>query len=153
MTSNTDRLQAIARGFSILAAYEILMDFISPAIWVLTTPQSILAKVAALSLSAQCIGWMWMAASLLVMPFVLMQLLDPNYEHRRKIIKLCNYGIMTGACLWFFMAFLARNLDYQYIVFNFCFNGFGAIVMAALLANGLNNDQIEALPLQRKAQL
>ena len=144
MTSNTDRLQTMARCFSIVAAYEILMDFISPAIWILSTPQSIIAKVASMSSSATVIGGLWLLASLLVIPFVLMQLFDPDCEHRRGVIKLCNYGIIAGAFLWFFMAFLARNLDYEYIILNFCFNGVGALVMAVMLANSLNNDQIES---------
>ena len=142
----------MARCFSIVATFEILMDFISPALWILTTPQSIIAKVASMSTSANIIGGMWLMASVLVIPFVLMQLIDPDYENRRGVIKLCNYGISAGAMLWFFMAFLARNLDYEYIILNFCFNGVGALVMAGMLANSLNNDQIEAaLTRPRKA--
>lgn len=151
MTSNIDRLQAMARCFSIVAAFEILMDFISPAIWILTTPQSITAKVANMSFSATSMGIIWLCAGVLVVPFVLMQLFNPNYEHRREIIKLCNYGNITGALIWFFMAFLSRNLDYQYIIFNFVLNGFGALVMAAMLANSLNNDQIEFALTRRRA--
>lgn len=150
MTSNTDRLQAMVRAMSIVAAFEILMDFVSPAIWILTTPQSILAKVAYLSLSGGALGVLWLLAALLVLPFVLMQIFNPGYEHRRRVIKLCNAGNINGALIWFFMAFLARNLDYEYIVFNFILNGIGGLVMATLLANGLNNDQIEAALSQRK---
>lgn len=150
MTSNTDRLQAMARFFSILAAFEILMDFISPALWILTTPQSITAKIANLSMSAYMLGGLWLLAAGLVIPFVIMQMFNPNYEHRREIVKLCNYGNVSGALIWFFMAFLARNLDYDFVVVNFILNGLGGLAMAGLLANGLNNDQIEAT-FRRKA--
>ena len=150
MTSNIDRLQAMARFFSIVAAFEILMDFISPALWILTTPQSITAKIANLSMSAYTLGGLWLLAAGFVIPFVIMQMFNPNYEHRRQVVKLCNIGNLAGAFIWFFMAFLARNLDYEFVVFNFILNGLGGIVMAALLANGLNNDQIEA-KFQRKA--
>ena len=151
MTSNTDRLQAMARCFSIVAAFEILMDFISPALWILTTPQSIVAKIANLSLSATALGAMWLMAAIFVLPFVFMQFFSPNYEHRRIVIKICNCGNICGALIWFFMAFLARNLDYQYIVFNFLLNGMASLVMAALLANSLNNDQIELALTRRRA--
>lgn len=150
MTSNIDRLQTMARFFSIVAAFEILMDFLSPALWILTTPQSVIAKVAGLSMSPEILGCLWLLASLFVLPFVLMQLFFPGYQYRRLVVKLCNCGIITGALIWFFMAFLARNLDYEFIIFNFIINGLGGIAMAALLANGLNNDQIEAT-FRRKA--
>ena len=151
MTSNIERLQAMVRFFSLVAAFEILLDFISPAIWILTTPQSIIAKVAGLGTSAMSIGLVWLCASAFVIPFVLMQVFNPDYEHRRGIIKLCNIGNLAGAFMWFFMAFLARGLDYEYIIFNFIFNGSGALVMATLLANGLNNDQIESIRRGRRA--
>lgn len=150
MTINIKRLQTMARCFSIVAACEILMDFISPAMWIMTAPQSIMAKVANLSTSGIALGVVWLLAGALVVPFVLMQFINPNYEHRRMVIKTCNVGNIAGALIWFFMAFLARNLDYEFIIFNFVFNGVGALVMAGLLANSLNNDQIESA-LTRKA--
>ena len=143
MTNNTDRLQAMTRCMSVMAAFEILMDFISPAMWVLSTPSSIIAKVAGLSLSGRALGVVWLIAALLVVPFVLMQCFSPHYRHRRHVIKLCNYGNISGGLIWFFMAFLARDLDYDFITLNFLLNGFGAFALAALLANSLNNDLIE----------
>lgn len=143
MTNNLRRLRFLTRAFSIIAAFEILMDFISPAMWILTTPASLTSKVAYLSTSGTALGVLWLLAGALVMPFVVMQFIDPDYEHRTATIKVCNVGNIMGALIWFFMAFLARNLDYSFIVFNFIFNGVGALVMAALLANSINNDQIE----------
>lgn len=144
MTNNTARLRFLTRAFSIIAATEILMDFISPAMWVLTTPESLTSKVAYLSTSGTALGVLWLLAGALVVPFVVMQFVDPDYEHRTAIIRICNAGNIIGALIWFFMAFLSRNLDYPFIVFNFVFNGVGALVMAALLANSINNDQIES---------
>lgn len=143
MTSNTQRLQRMTRCMSVMAAFEILMDFIGPAIWVLSTPTSIVAKVAGLSLSGRGLGVAWLLAALLVLPFVVMQCFFPHYKHRRHVIKLCNHGNILGGLIWFFMAFLARNLEYDYITLNFILNGFGAFALATLLANGLNNDLIE----------
>ena len=95
----------MARCFSIVAAFEILMDFLSPALWIITTPQSVISKVAHLSASAEVIGCIWLAAAALVVPFVLMQLFNPDYEHRRNVTKLCNLGNVAGALIWFLMAF------------------------------------------------
>ena len=152
MTSNTDRLQFTVRALSILASFQIMMQFISPALWILTTPQSIVAKVAQGAYSAQVIGFSWLIASIFVIPYVIMQIFDHHHEHRRIIIKVCNIGNIAGALIWFFMAFMARNLEYGYVVFNFLLNGMGSLVMATLLANGLNNDQIEAALFTRRFQ-
>ena len=146
MTTGTNHK---ARCFSAVAAFQVLMTFISPALWVLTTPQSIMARVANLAYSSELLGACWLAAATLVLPFVVMQLGWPDYEHRRIVTKICNYGNITGGLIWFFMAFIARNLDYDYIIFNFLFNGIGSIALAALLADGLNDTQVE-LPVFRK---
>lgn len=151
MTSNTARLRFLTRAFSIVAAYKVLMDFISPAMWVLTTPESLTSKVAYLSTSGTALGVIFLLAGVLVMPFVVMQFVDPDNKHRTAVIKICNAGNICGAFIWFFMAFLARNLDYPFIVFNFLFNGVGALGLAALLANSINNDQIESALTRKKA--
>ena len=149
MTTNLIRLQYMVRCMSVMAAFEILMDFVSPALWILTTPNSIIAKVASLSSSSEVMGACWLIAAAMVVPFVIMQLGWPACKWRRQIIKLCNYGNLFGGLLWFLMAFMARNLDYGYIVHNFIVNGMGSFFMAALLANSLNNDQIEFALLPR----
>ena len=138
-----------ARCFSAVAAFQVLMTFISPALWILTTPQSIMARVANLAYSSELLGACWLAAAVLVLPFVVMQVGWPDYEHHRIVTKICNYGNITGGLIWFFMAFIARNLDYDYIILNFLFNGIGSIALAALLADGLNDTQVE-LPVFRK---
>lgn len=132
-----------ARCFSSIAAFQVLMTFISPAMWILTSPQSILALVSHLAFSGQALGWFWLIASGMLVPFIVMQITCPTSQYRRVITKLCNYGSLFGGLTWFFMAFIARNLDYEFIVFNFIINGIGSFVLAALLADGLNDDQIE----------
>ena len=149
MTTNLIRLQYMVRCMSVMAAFEILLDFVSPALWILTTPNSIIARVASLSSSSEVMGGCWLIAAAMVVPFVVMQLAWPAYKYRRPVIKLCNYGNLFGGLLWFLMAFMARNLDYGYIVPNFIVNGMGSFFMAALLANSLNNDQIEFALLPR----
>ena len=149
MTTNLIRLQYMVRCMSVMAAFEILLDFVSPALWILTTPNSIIARVASLSSSSEIMGGCWLIAAAMVVPFVVMQVGWPDYEHHRIVTKICNYGNITGGLIWFFMAFIARNLDYDYIIFNFLFNGIGSIALAALLADGLNDTQVE-LPRFRK---
>lgn len=142
-----------SRCFSAVAAFQVLMTFISPALWILTTPQSIMARVANLAYSSELLGACWLAAAVLVLPYVVMQFVWPDYEHRRIVTKICNYGNITGGLIWFFMAFIARNLDYEYIIFNFLINGICSIILAAMLADGLNDSQLELPQYQNKVGL
>lgn len=144
MTSDVSRLQVAVRGMSILLAFNVINDFISPALWILNEPSSVLSRVASLSSSAFFLATCWFSAGLLVLPFFYMQLFSPACMFRRQIMKLAIYGMILGALIWGLMAFLSRNLDYQFAIFNFVFNAVMSLGFATLMANGLNNDQIEA---------
>ena len=153
MTSDLSRLHSAIRSLSVLISFSIVADFLSPALWILNEPTSVISRVASLSTSEVFISACWFTASALVLPFVLMQLFYPDCVHRRKIIKAATYGMIIGAVVWVFMAFLSRNLDYEFAVWNFMFNGMMALSMAALMANGLNNDQIEVERDSQRAEL
>lgn len=149
MKTHKFELNQKTRCFSGVAAFQVLMTFISPAMWIFTSPQSILARVSQLACSSTALGWCWIIAGACVVPFIVMQLVHPTYKHRRIVTKISNAGSLFGGLTWFFIAFIARNLDYEFIVLNFLINGIGAFVMAALLADGLNDEQLE-LPIYRK---
>lgn len=143
MTTNLHHLHAAIRCLSVLVSFSILSDFVSPAMWVLSEPLSVLSRIAQHSYSPTGLAICWLLAAGMVMPFVVMQIFWPDYVYRRRVIKAANYGLIAGACIWGFLAFLSRNLDYGFAVWNFIFNSLVAIAMAALMANSLNNDQKE----------
>lgn len=153
MTADLTRLQAAVRSLSVLVSFEIVMDFVSPAMWVLSEQTSVLSNVARLSSSPTALALCWLLAALLVVPFVLMEVFWRGCKHRRSVIKLATYGMILGAVIWVFMAFLTRNLDYRFAVWNFLFNGAGSLAMGALMANGLNNDQIEIVRHSQRGEL
>ena len=144
MTTDVNRLQNIVRMLSILIAFEIIMDFISPALWILTEHTSIIGTVARLASSSGSLAIAWLLSTALVAPFIVMQLIFPESIYRTAIIKSAVYGLILGTLIWVFMAFLSRNLDYRFVFWLFLFNSFGSFGMAALLANSINNDQKEA---------
>ena len=142
MTTNSKR-QYFIRGLSVLAAMQIMAGFISPAMWILFGHTSVVSNVASLSSSARAMAIAWLICALAIAPFVVMQVFESSFSHRRVIIKLSNLGMMGGCMVWVFMAFLSRNLDYEFAIWNFLFNGVAALGMAALMANTLNNEQKE----------
>ena len=142
MTTNLKRMY-IVRGLSVLVALQIMSGFISPAMWILFGHSSVVSNVALLSSSASAMAFAWLVCALAIAPFVAIQIFNPHAKHRRIIIKLSNLGMMGGCLVWVFMAFLSRNLDYEFAIWNFLFNGIAALGMAALMANTLNNEQKE----------
>ena len=143
MTTHIERLKEAPRWLSVLVSFQIMSDFISPALWVLNERVSVISNIARLATNPTALALCWLAAAVMVLPFVLLQLFAPECHYRRTVIKIANYGIILGALVWVFMAFLARNLDYNFAVWNFLFNGFISLTFAALMASGLNNDQKE----------
>ena len=131
----------IIRGLSVLLCYEIAIDCISPAMWVVFENASVLSKIASLSSSALALSGLWVMSAMLLTPFIAMQLWLPNYSKRRTVTKLANIGLITGSCVWFFMAWLSRDLDYKFATLNFLFNGTGGMIMATLFALILNEEQ------------
>ena len=142
-TTNLRRLYATIRSLSVLVSFQIMTDFISPALWVLYEPTSVISKVATLASSPTALAVVWLASALAVFPFVFMQAFIPACRHRRVIMKTANFGMIGGALVWVFMSFLSRNLDYEFAVWNFIFNAITSLAMAAIIANSLNNDQKE----------
>lgn len=151
MTNSITRLQAALRSMAVLLSFNIVNNFISPALWILNEPASVLSRVASLSSSPTILASFWIAASLLVLPFFIMQFFFPNFLHRRIVIQLAIYGLIAGSVIWGFMAFLSRNLDYNFVIPNFIFNSLMALAFAALMANGLNNDQLEEEKIKKAA--
>lgn len=151
MTDNLPRLQAAVRGLAVLLAFNVVNDFVSPALWILNEPSSVLSRIASLSSSATLLAGCWLSAAAMVVPFFFMLLFFHECKYRRKIIQMAIYGMLIGAFIWGFMAFLSRNLDYQFAIFNFVFNALMSLAFAALMANGLNNDQLEAERMKKAA--
>ena len=142
-TTNLRRLYATIRSLSVLVSFQIMTDFISPALWVLYEPTSVISKVATLASSPTALAVVWIASALAVFPFMVMQVFMPTCRYRRVVMKMANFGMIGGALVWVFMSFLSRNLDYEFAVWNFLFNAITSLAMAAIIANSLNNDQKE----------
>ena len=152
MTDDIPRLQALARYLYVMLCLELMVDFVSPAMWVLTENGSVIGRIANLS-SPPLLAVCWLIAASAIVPFLVMQLWWPCCHYRRLIIKLASYGLILGALTWVFIAFLARNLDYQFAIWNFLFYGLASLAMAGLMSYGLNNDQKEIFYDSVKGQL
>ena len=142
-TKNLQRLYIAVRSLSVLVCLQIISEFISPALWILYEPASIVSKMARLSSSPEMIACLWFLSAAAVVPFVVMQIFAPWCKYRRMIMKISNFGMIGGASVWLFLAFAGRNLDYSFATWNFVINTFKALGMVAMMANSLNNDQKE----------
>ena len=142
-TTNIRRLYTAIRSLSVLVSFQIMIAFLSPAMFVLSAESSLPSKVASLATSSMALAVCWFISALAILPFVIMQTFFPACRYRRVIMRVANFGFIFGGLVWAFMAFLSRNLDYSLIVWNFSIYALIPFSMAAMMANSLNNDQKE----------
>lgn len=127
------------RLLSVLLALTMTKNMISPALWILGERRSVISAIASLSSSAQVLAWLWLTAAALMLPYLLAQL--ANHASRRATRLAC-LALSASGVLWMYIAFLARNLDYQYIGSLLVFDGLMCIALSALLANSINDEQL-----------
>lgn len=152
-TSNIKILYLIIRSLSILVAFQIMSEFVSPALWVLYEPSSVVSKIAMLASSSKALAILWLLSASAILPFVIMQAFFPVCRYRRVIMKMANFGMIGGAAIWVLLAFVGRNLDYNFAIWNFIINALKAMAMVAIMATSLNNDQDEQDKAKKKEAL
>ena len=139
-----ERSKLGVRLLSVLLALDIAKNFISPAMWILGEDRSVIGTTARLASSPEALAALWLMSALMVAPYVAIQLFSPDCQAKRAFTKLASRGVCIGGVLWVYLAYLSRNLDYSIATGLFILNGFGSIALGAVLAYGLNSDQLAA---------
>ena len=142
--SELERSRLGVRLLSILLALDIAKNFVSPALWILGENSSVISTTARLSSSPEALAALWLLSALMVAPYVVAQLFAPQCRAKRAATKLASRGVCIGGVLWVYLAYLSRNLDYSIATSLFILNGFGSIALGAVLAYGLNSEQLAA---------
>ena len=144
MRNELDAARLAARLMSVLLALDIAKNFISPALWILGEDRSVIGTTARLASNPHAMALVWLAASAMVAPYVLVQLFAPDCGGKRLATKWACRGVCLGGVLWIYLAYLSKNLDYEIATGLFIFNGVSSVALGAVLAFGLNNDQLQA---------
>ena len=130
------------RVMSVLLALDIARDFVTPALWIVGETTSVISTTARLASFPELLAFAWLLAALMVAPYILMQLFAPDCRWRRKIIKIGCNGVCLGGVMWVYLAYLSKNLDYGIATSTFIGNGISSVALGAVLAWGLNKEQI-----------
>lgn len=139
-----ERSRLGVRLLSVLLALDIAKNFVSPAMWIAAEEKSVIYTVAQLAAYPEAMAAVWLLSAAMVGPYVLMQIFLPECRYARQITKLACNGVCLGGVLWVYLAYLSRNLDYDIVTPLFLINGLGSIALGAVLAYGLNAEQIAA---------
>jgi MFS family permease len=131
--------QRFIRLLSVLMALDMVENMISPVLWIFGEQRSVLATITTLSSSAHALAWAWLAAAALMLPYLIAQLTD---RASRRATRLACLALSASGVLWMYVAFLARNLDYQYVGGLFIFDGLVCLALAGVLANSINDAQL-----------
>lgn len=143
-------LKIEVRVLGALLALSFASNMVLDALWILSE-QTMISKVARLSTCPWALVAYWLITSALIMPFFLMQTFGLFEKYRYRVTQLACRAVMAGAFLYGFLAFLARNLDYDFVMTSFIASSFLNMSMAVALAYGINRGQIRA-EAQAKAQ-
>jgi len=118
-------------------------NMVVDALWIFSE-HTVMSKIAQLSTYPQALAYYWMLSAVLITPYFLVQVLNMFKSHNRRITRLACWSIMAGGVLYAFMAFLSRNLDYQYVTASFVASSILNMAMATALAYTLNSSQRRA---------
>jgi len=140
MTPEHADLQTENRLLCAVLAYELSKSMATGGLWILSS-QSITGRIAALSTYPNVLAIVWIALSLLVLPFFFAKLLNAESRYSRLIAWFGRRAILCGGVIWFFLAFLSKNLDYEFVTMIFIANGATCFAVSLVLARGINNAQ------------
>lgn len=128
---------------SSLLALDLAKNFVSPAMWILGETSSIVSTVAATATYPWTLAALFFTAASMAVPYIVMQLVLPGCHLRTRFTQWACKGMSLGGVIWFFMAYLSRNLDYDVATSVFLLNGVFSISMAGILGYGINLEQIQ----------
>lgn len=138
-----DTLYFELRLMGALLACALGGDMLIGGLWVLSA-QSLTGRIAQLSTFPTALAVVWMTLSLLVVPYLLLQVFNCFLQYRATVTRLACRAVLAGGVIWIYLAFLSKNLDYEYVTAIFIANGLLNVGMAAILANSLNTAQKDA---------
>lgn len=144
MRSELEAARLASRLLSVLLALAIAKEFVIPALWILGENSSAISITARLASHPHALAMVWLLAAAMVAPYVLVQLVAPQCRARRRATKWACRGVCLGGVLWIYLAYLSKNLDYEIATGIFILNGVSSVALGAVLAFGLNNDQLRA---------
>ena len=135
------RSQLGVRMLSVLLALDIAKNFVSPAMWILGESRSVVGIVARLATWPDMLAVTWIAAAVLVAPYIAMQTFFPRVRYQRAITRMACNGVCLGGIVWMYMAYISRNLDYGIATWLFVLNSVASVALGGVLAFGLNSEQ------------
>jgi hypothetical protein len=129
----------MVRLFSLLLVIDMLRNTLNPAAWILGESQSIIGTVARLSSSADALAACWLFMAVLMLPYMYVTIVG---RHAMLATRLAILSMAGSGALWAFLAWLARNLDYDNTLWIFGGNSVISIAVSYIFALAINESQL-----------
>ena len=142
MTLSLTHYRIESRVLSALLCVVMMRSMVDPALLILGEERSMIGVISRLAAYPHLLAYTWLSLAVLVVPYVLIQVFRPDVKCRDRIVRMASFAASAGGVLWFFLAYLSRNLDYPTAVWICSGNGLSGIGLGAVLAYTLNNTQI-----------
>jgi hypothetical protein len=125
----------------LLALTMLSILLLSPAVLSFWVPAGVISRVMVLTRHPNWVATAFIQLSILLAPYMIMQAIAPEFEHRRKVVKVACFALSAGSVLWMYLAYVSRNLDMPAVGWIFYLDASLLLAFALGLALQLNHQQ------------
>lgn len=137
-----DSSRKVIRFLMICISLSMVWNMASPALWILTSPSSIMAEVADRSASAQTLGWIWASLCFCVLPYMLCHIIGVTHKATlRPCARLACLATCGAGMLWGWMAWLSSDTGQINLLVLFGINSLIDFLISTTLGIYINENQ------------
>lgn len=123
----------------------ISFSLLDPAVYIMTIDSSMYSKIGRALHNPLALAACFVACSVSLMPYMLVQMFFPFYEKKRQCAKLACFGLFAAGALWLFLGWYIWDWDVQTVSAVFCRLGVGAVLFSLTIALSLNAELLQKL--------
>lgn len=139
-------LRQLVRILSILlAGLTAFKLMLGPAVLILTTESSLIAKAAMLGKHPLEVGVLLLGAAAALGLYILQLIMAPTWLHRRAVAKGTVFALLGTSVIWFYLLTASCRMDADALPVVLLLNAVCCVGFALVLALGLNGELARAV--------
>lgn len=127
-----------------------IFDLIDPALLILTSPNTVLYRVASLTHHREWVATAYMGCAILIAPYNFLLAFNRCHHRLRLFTKLALTGVTMSVILWGFMCFMGWRIEIGWTGPWFIRSTVGSVLFAVYLAVSLNSELKRAQCLEKR---
>jgi hypothetical protein len=124
----------------IMLAGSMMFDMLDPAFLMLTSPNTMMYRIASLSHYREWVIASYIVSALLVVPYLAMHLFSSWHRRSREVTKLAIAGLLVSSVVWAFLCFISWRVETGWATLLYLRNIIGSLMFAGFLGAMLNSE-------------